>query len=453
MRGTNEKRSWLKLENTILARLNTITGTKDTSLLDGKINPITLKVSADNVSTKKDLLESKQDYYLLAKTESYPKVFCTKKKNVGKLKSPAEPALKVETLDILLQAYKNACYNYIDAVDAENKVINGFKGLISDARNETRNLEEAKGITKAAMAKADAEYKEANKKFKDTQKALEGKDFDKQLNDLNVKLEKLEKLEKLPDLLANLIGKEKVKKFQLQGKLQAFEEKRKSLSDLLEVISSGTDTNKPETPKGKQILNKVASQFKNLASVINKNQYPSLNALLLEKEHLRLNIESLKNGQKSFNRQIVLSGKKYEGLRVEAFYLKKTLQRINDIKTKRPTTCYHRLAVPKTPASSLVVDYEKSGITCKKLIRKTLGSFTNAWTFGRLAYEDANYRIIAEPHQAILDSTEIALAQWENLIGVPLAQLVEFHGSGIKSENIAKLISAAGLGAIAGGVN
>jgi hypothetical protein len=55
-------------------------------------------------------------------------------------------------------------------------------------------------------------------------------------------------------------------------------------------------------------------------------------------------------------------------------------------------------------------------------------------------------------HRSALENSSAAFAQWANLIGVPLSQLVAYHQSGIKSEDLANLINAAGFGAIAGGL-
>ena len=89
----------------------------------------------------------------------------------------------------------------------------------------------------------------------------------------------------------------------------------------------------------------------------------------------------------------------------------------------------------------------------KILIARALINYANSWTLGRLGEREIQKRLIAQRHSASLESSVNALRQWENLIGVPLGQLVMLHGSGITTEEIAALINALGLGAIAVGVN
>jgi hypothetical protein len=103
--------------------------------------------------------------------------------------------------------------------------------------------------------------------------------------------------------------------------------------------------------------------------------------------------------------------------------------------------------VRTTPLSAAVVklNSDQAEQTYNALINYSL-----SWKLGRVGEETADYKIIAERHQAALDDSEIALAEWDNLIGVPMSQLVALHGSGIKPETIAHLISAVGVAAAIG---
>ena len=51
-----------------------------------------------------------------------------------------------------------------------------------------------------------------------------------------------------------------------------------------------------------------------------------------------------------------------------------------------------------------------------------------------------------------LEMTEIAVGTWNDLIRAPLAEIVVYHEGGITSEEIARLINALGVMAIAVGV-
>jgi hypothetical protein len=90
---------------------------------------------------------------------------------------------------------------------------------------------------------------------------------------------------------------------------------------------------------------------------------------------------------------------------------------------------------------------------CKREIHRMLTELSNAWTFGYLPQQLAEYHRIALSHDSALDSSEIAFLRWQNLLAIPIDQLVTLHGTGIKPEDIASLIQALGLGSIAAGVN
>jgi hypothetical protein len=75
--------------------------------------------------------------------------------------------------------------------------------------------------------------------------------------------------------------------------------------------------------------------------------------------------------------------------------------------------------------------------------------YADSWTLGRLPEQEIRYLLISLDHGAAIDSSEVALLQWQNLVAVPLGELVSFHRSGITSDEIGKLLEVLGLAAIA----
>jgi hypothetical protein len=71
----------------------------------------------------------------------------------------------------------------------------------------------------------------------------------------------------------------------------------------------------------------------------------------------------------------------------------------------------------------------------------------------KLRQEEADVALISLDHEQALDASEFALALWKHMIATPLEELVGYHASGIKSQDIANLINAAGLAGVAVGVN
>jgi hypothetical protein len=89
----------------------------------------------------------------------------------------------------------------------------------------------------------------------------------------------------------------------------------------------------------------------------------------------------------------------------------------------------------------------------QELGAESLAFVAESWSVGRTPAEEIDFLIAGIDHRAALESSSAAFAQWSNLIGVPLSQLVAYHESGIKSEDLANLINAAGFGAIAASID
>ena len=81
-------------------------------------------------------------------------------------------------------------------------------------------------------------------------------------------------------------------------------------------------------------------------------------------------------------------------------------------------------------------------------VTRSLLLLSESWVAGEIPRAEARWRDIALRHDGALDASETALAAWNNLIGVPLEQLVAVHSAGITSEQIAALINAAGFTAV-----
>jgi hypothetical protein len=91
--------------------------------------------------------------------------------------------------------------------------------------------------------------------------------------------------------------------------------------------------------------------------------------------------------------------------------------------------------------------------TCKEDALRALVYYANSWALGRVTADRIDYTLIGARHVAALDVSEVALAQWENLIGVPINGLVAYHASGLKPEDIAAFLQALGVIGIAAGVH
>jgi hypothetical protein len=92
------------------------------------------------------------------------------------------------------------------------------------------------------------------------------------------------------------------------------------------------------------------------------------------------------------------------------------------------------------------------GVGCVPLSNGIL-AFAASDTYSRVEQDVVRRQRTLLRHQAALNDSELALLGWHRLIGTAIDQLIGYHASGIKPETIAALLQAAGVGAIAGGVN
>lgn len=172
-------------------------------------------------------------------------------------------------------------------------------------------------------------------------------------------------------------------------------------------------------------------------------RFPRVGALVLESEHLRLEAEALAARRARADKRRALLAQKRDALTTELRYLgqaRAVLERLDEPTRRQP----------------LFDAYRKNELV-RRAVAEALLAYANAWTVGRVAQEEIDYMLIGQAHEGALDASAAALAQWENLIRVPLAQLVALHSAGITSDDISRiighLITAAGLTAVAVGVN
>jgi hypothetical protein len=172
-------------------------------------------------------------------------------------------------------------------------------------------------------------------------------------------------------------------------------------------------------------------------------RFPRVGALVLESEHLRLEAEALAARRARADKRRALLAQKRDALTTELRYLgqaRAVLERLDEPTRRQP----------------LFDAYRKNELV-RHAVAEALLAYANAWTVGRVAQEEIDYMLIGQAHEGALDASAAALAQWENLIRVPLAQLVALHSAGITSDDISRiighLITAAGLTAVAVGVN
>jgi hypothetical protein len=243
----------------------------------------------------------------------------------------------------------------------------------------------------------------------------------------------------------------------LQGLVQALDERRRALTDLLGPApasetptpataaagtSPGAATDTPAAPAGTPLGRAIAASLPSINAFLSKGQAPPVTALVLEAENLRLQSEGLKKRIAGADAQIALLMAERDAIRGEILWLSKAARSLDDLPRARCVM-----------TGDLTADLQSLSPPCRESALRALIFYANSWNLGRVMEDQIRYMRIAARHAAVLDASDTALAQWQNLIAVPVSQLVAYHGSGIKTEDIAALLQALGVASIAAGVN
>ncbi len=419
-------------------------GTAESEL--GRLNKEIKELSKEKKDIKKEIGEIKNLYDKL-------------KENYNETVDGSEGAS--ESVGILLSAEK--LINIIDKLDSE--LSNEEKQKLEEDNPEIRK--EFDGLVVAAKVKKN---KEMGKKLSDIIKKLDTppandkakgerkKDKEKivemveegyklaskkgnhvaMAKNLQLTLKKwnkyMGKAEKAGDLVNKYLGTD----LQLAKYIASLEIKSDSLNEL---INKYVDIDSEPSASGddeKQIQLKVARTMRTLTNLMEKTKgSPPVSALLLETEHMRLNMEFAKQQLARADLQLELLKKKREAIYIEyenLIYAKTSLDKILDGHFKGNLGNN----IPK------IIDQNKMDLGI------TLYYFSKSWTLGRIVQEDIDYKLIGLRHDRALDGSATALAQWNNLIAVPLSRIEAYHASGIKPNDIATiLIQAGGFSSVA----
>lgn len=222
------------------------------------------------------------------------------------------------------------------------------------------------------------------------------------------------------------------------------EEQRQAVDHLVEFLIQCQGELPARFPPEIQLSLAIARTIPAIALELRGGRrFPRVGALVLESEHLRLEAEALAARRARADKRRTLLAQKRDALTTELRYLgqaRAVLERLDEPTRRQP----------------LFDAYRKNELV-RRAVAEALLAYANAWTVGRVAQEEIDYMLIGQAHESALDASAAALAQWENLIRVPLAQLVALHGAGVTSDDISRIIghiiTAAGLTAVAIGVN
>jgi len=337
---------------------------------------------------------------------------------------PADPVLKA-----IWDDYQTECTAYRAAYkrlrDRGKTNLNAGASSTSTIGQFLETLERAEFEVESARAQA----LDARKKYQDQLKALKSAAAAGTSASSSA----------LGDLVAAL---QQLREVPIFGPQEALSAQLDSVVALLDNQAKGGGT-QTAVEEGNQ---KVAETVQVLSQTLQKaGEKPKTASLVLTAEHLRLELERATRQVSFTEARLNLLHQQGVAFVTELTLLRQALTAVEGGPNPDPSK---DCSQTKAFAQSYEVDYANKP-TCRNRVVAALLRYADSWTVGRLREEEIRYLLISLDHGAALDSSEIALLQWQNLVAVPLGELVTFHRSGITTEEIGQLLQVLGLAGIA----
>jgi hypothetical protein len=171
-------------------------------------------------------------------------------------------------------------------------------------------------------------------------------------------------------------------------------------------------------------------------------------ALLIRQEQLNLDIQAADQRQAFFDDVVELLEAQDQAAQDEVVYLGQAMRWLTDL---RNSQCLTAEGTPTGGIAQLLATGTQE--KCRERVFRLLVAYSSSWTFGRVQAEQIDQRIVGLHQQAALDASEIALAKWQSLFGLPIGQLVALYETGVRPQDLLDILNLVGLGAIAVGVN
>lgn len=330
--------------------------------------------------------------------------------------------------------YENNCKRYLDAQQQLGSFVvpttqfGSTNELIRQTESFYASLQDSVGKIRTEYKAAKKEHTEAVKR-NDQSKVQDAAERAKKL---------LEQLDKPIDVAKGVSSE--FDGLRLAGAIAKVEEQRETIGEILGgLLDSNADdaaTPGPEAQTAITLLRLLPDLEKKVSAV----NYPGVSVLLLESERLRLQLDALTHRLTNAEARLALLKEQRAAMIQELTLLTQT----RDAVQKLRTDC--------NLGTAALADEFKATTTrpsCRERLGRGLLLYANSWTLARVPQEEIYYRLIGLRHSAVLDASENSLAQWESLIGVPVSRIIAYHASGIRGPDVATLINALGLGAIA----
>jgi hypothetical protein len=410
--GAKPARAQTLLSNRIRDRLDDLGG--------AGAREIAAKLEA--IARQEGLVEGRADVYRLKKSDDDPAPIC----RTDGLDAKIEISPDAKEPWIGLQTQCKAQRTLLVELDALNPAVGEYRRIL----DELQSIENEQDRVRKLIAEADAAYK-AEKK------ALEAERAANKAIDLRVPAEKLKRqLDAITIPDSKSLDVPGVGRIHPEAQLKWLETQQAHVSRLLAAAAKADLS--AEVPPGVDDDLQIASALPGIAAQLNAGlRFPRVSALILQSEHLRLEAERVRTEMLRIDQHIDL-------LRGQRSLMVAEVGSLSSAKVR----------LTKCSASDLTAEtFAKLPDECRNAFTAALIAYANSWTLGRIPQTKLQWAVVQLQHDRSLDQSASALAQWQNLIGVPLAALVRSYETGLKTEDIGRTINALGLGWIGLGVN
>lgn len=337
---------------------------------------------------------------------------------------------------------------------------------LSDSKEEEASLKDAYGKAKKAYDKAVKELAKIEKnEEKSTSEGAEGSGDGNQTEEQKTaeKKEATDQLTSASNKLANALVAAKKFPF-VESKLQG-DFLSGLIVDLNFLAGDENDVTQDEASsqaKNVQALWKVAQSTSNRFEKLDR---PNVNSLRLELALHRLRYERLSILMKARQKELtILEGHLQLIEREVAHWIQ--IARATDKKYK-DINCSKNLIDPDSlneddfvklknePVITFFDEQKKNGVSGREK-RRAIARILSAYAAAKEAHSSQGLmeaRRIQLNQSVAVDMAEISVSAWNDLLAAPIAELLQYHEGGVTTQEIANLINALGLGAIAWGVN
>lgn len=331
---------------------------------------------------------------------------------IGTLLSAQDADKLQEPLKTIYDSYTQHLkkYNETKKIALTVPVTTGIISEIDSSLNaQEEKLAAASEVAKIERANLDKIKKERNDKITESQ--APGKKADEISKAIKEASDKTNEIISFLEKLLNSTNKNDLSS--TQKKIIALDEIREKITGILPSVADAVAGQAPSSGDSEKI--KILESITAIRKGIDGIAYPKISDLILESGRLRIELERLRS-------IVELEEERKTMFNLQLTYLRQEINLLNNAKKRENS------------------------------IAESLSYLAESWSIGRTPAEEIDYLIIGIDHRAALRNSTAAFEQWSNLILIPFSQLVAYHESGIRSEDLANLISAAGFSAIAPGL-